>query len=143
MNGNSKKFKVGDLVKVLYAINNESYLRAGNVHKVLEVNPDNNLEFCNNGRNWSSDQFQLVEDVCPTNPPHKHAELIKAWADGAEIQFSADKRLGWTDIKTPVWAPAYGGYRIKPTKSAKDTKLEELEANMRKLADEIKELQDD
>ena len=140
MNGNSKKFKVGDLVKVLYVINNESYLRAGNVHKVLEVNPDNSLEFCNNGCYWSSDQFQLVEDVCPTNPPHKHAELIKAWADGADIQC---KSVGsWYNILAPHWGNGVE-YRIKPTKSAKDTKLEELEASIRKLADEIKELQDD
>ena len=141
MNGNSKKFKVGDLVKVLYASNNESYLRAGNVHKVLEVNPDNSLEFCNNGWNWSSDQFQQVEDVCPTNPPHKHAELIKAWADGAQIQLSQSHGEPWRDLLRPDWSAKT--YRIKPAKSAKDTKLEELEASMRKLADEIKELQDD
>ena len=140
MNGNSKKFKVGDLVKVLYASNNESYLRAGNVHKVLEVNPDNSLEFCHNDCYWSSDQFQLVEDVCPTNPPHEHAELIKAWADGADIQGNSAGH--WYNILVPCWGNG-AGYRIKPTKSAKDIKLEELEANMRKLADEIKELQDD
>lgn len=140
MNGNSKKFKVGDLVKVLYASNNESYLRAGNVHKVLEVNPDNSLEFCHNDCYWSSDQFQLVEDVCPTNPPHEHAELIKAWADGADIQGNSAGH--WYNILVPYWGNGVQ-YRIKPTKSAKDIKLEELEANMRKLADEIKELQDD
>jgi hypothetical protein len=42
--------------------------------------------------------------------PHKHAELIKAWADGAEIQlWWADK---WVDSENPNW----GGeiYRIKP-----------------------------
>ena len=142
MDGNSKKFKVGDLVKVLYASNNESYLRAGNVHKVLEVNPDNSLEFCHDGYYWSSDQFQLVEDVCPTNPPHNHAELIKAWADGAEIQVYSTGLLDWHELEKPSWVVGLK-YRIKPAKSAKDTKLEELEANMRKLADEIKELQDD
>ena len=140
MSGNSKKFKVGDLVKVLYASNNESYLRTGNVHKVLEVSPLNSLEFCNSGCYWPSDQFQLVEDVCPTNPPHEHAELIKAWADGADIQCNSAGH--WYNILVPYWGNG-AGYRIKPAKSAKDTKLEELEANMRKLADEIKELQDD
>ena len=42
--------------------------------------------------------------------PHKHAELIKAWADGAKIQlWWAD---GWVDSENPNW----GGeiYRIKP-----------------------------
>ena len=42
---------------------------------------------------------------------HKHAELIKAWADGAEIQ---RLHLGqWFDCKSPSWAEYYE-YRIKP-----------------------------
>ena len=43
--------------------------------------------------------------------PHVHAELIKAWADGAEIQrlISQD----WQDCITPVWVPD-NEYRIKP-----------------------------
>lgn len=46
--------------------------------------------------------------------PHKHAELIKAWADGAEIQFFDDdftKR--WEDTKDPVWSETTQ-YRVKP-----------------------------
>jgi hypothetical protein len=66
--------------------------------------------------------------------------LIKAWAAGADIQH---KSVGnWYNILAPHWLNS-AEYRIKPTKSAKDTKLEDLEASMRKLADEIKELQDD
>lgn len=54
--------------------------------------------------------------------PHKHAELIKAWADGAEIQFrfiSIDSDE-WTDWKdTPkdfvIWkTDSDFEYRIKP-----------------------------
>ena len=50
--------------------------------------------------------------------PHKHAELIKAWADGAEIEFRfKDAIQGWSDWKPndgrfsndPWWE-----YRIKP-----------------------------
>lgn len=50
--------------------------------------------------------------------PHKHAELIKAWADGAEIEFRfKDAIRGWSD-----WKPNDGRfsndhwweYRIKP-----------------------------
>ena len=46
--------------------------------------------------------------------PHKHAELIKAWADGAEIQFLA--RGGrWRDCaqNQPEWNLTTE-YRIKP-----------------------------
>lgn len=47
----------------------------------------------------------------PNLKPRKHATLIKAWADGAEIQILTDKR-GWRDCPSPTW---YGDeYRIKP-----------------------------
>jgi len=44
--------------------------------------------------------------------PHKHAEVIKAWADGAEIQ-SRIHNSGWVDCSAPHW---YEGseYRVKP-----------------------------
>lgn len=41
---------------------------------------------------------------------HKHADLIHAWADGAEIQVNAG--CGWEDCPVPTWA--YDEYRIKP-----------------------------
>tara|TARA_R110000772_G_scaffold129472_2_gene237618 strand:+ start:33381 stop:33815 length:435 start_codon:yes stop_codon:yes gene_type:complete len=90
----------------------------------------------------------LVETVKPTypNPPHKHAELIKAWADGAEIEVEVTVGCGryvpLAKANKPLWL-LDRAYRIKPTKTAKDVKLEELEANMRKLADEIKELRNE
>ena len=36
---------------------------------------------------------------------HKHAELIKAWADGAEIEARYLKADGWTD-----WKKEEGGF---------------------------------
>ena len=44
--------------------------------------------------------------------PHKHAELIKAWADGAEIQ-AKDMRDNWHDVLKPNWDEECE-YRIKP-----------------------------
>lgn len=41
-----------------------------------------------------------------------HAELIKAWADGGEIQFK-DPLGVWNDIKKPSWLEFFT-YRIKP-----------------------------
>ena len=55
--------------------------------------------------------------------PHKHAELIKAWADGAEIQLLDDNRI-WMDFRegdTPAWNPEYK-YRVKP-QPKRDTHL--------------------
>lgn len=47
---------------------------------------------------------------------HRHAELIKAWADGAVIQYFRDS-LTWEDVpgNAPVWDPTIE-YRIKPQK---------------------------
>ena len=46
--------------------------------------------------------------------PHKHAELIKAWADGAEIQYWRNP-YGWEDCcgNDPAWH-IDAKYRIKP-----------------------------
>ena len=46
--------------------------------------------------------------------PHKHAELIKAWADGAEIQYKNSIGL-WTEFhrNRTLWNEN-DEYRIKP-----------------------------
>ena len=43
---------------------------------------------------------------------HKHADLIKQWADGAQIQYACAAGR-WEDIEYPNWA-GDGEYRIKP-----------------------------
>jgi hypothetical protein len=48
--------------------------------------------------------------------PHKHVELIKAWADGATIQFKDftwDGKAVWIDLVQPAWTEDVD-YRIKP-----------------------------
>ena len=47
--------------------------------------------------------------------PHKHAELIKAWADGAEIEYFSPSFQKWcaTDNQTLLWKDDFE-YRIKP-----------------------------
>ena len=48
------------------------------------------------------------------NKPHKHAEVIKAWADGAEIEFrSATAKGEWWLAPAPNWAEEFE-YRVKP-----------------------------
>lgn len=43
--------------------------------------------------------------------PHKHAEVIKAWADGNTVQVLVDNE--WGDVVSPSWS--YDNqYRIKP-----------------------------
>lgn len=47
--------------------------------------------------------------------PHKHAELIKAWADGAPIEFYSKQFDRWVlaDNSALHWHPNYE-YRIMP-----------------------------
>lgn len=49
------------------------------------------------------------------NKPHKHAELIKAWADGAQIQYRNEYVLEWKDcaLRGPEWEGSTE-YRVKP-----------------------------
>jgi hypothetical protein len=58
--------------------------------------------------------------------PHKHAELIKAWADGAEIE-CRDCRV-WYHAKDPRWQEDME-YRIKPGTKHDVVKSFILEAN--------------
>ena len=44
--------------------------------------------------------------------PHVHAELIKAWADGAEIECYGPHSGKWETVGTPAWGVNVS-YRIK------------------------------
>jgi len=45
---------------------------------------------------------------------HKHADLIHAYADGAEIQYRYSHNKEWRDSDTHTWCKTTE-YRIKPT----------------------------
>lgn len=45
------------------------------------------------------------------NKPHKHAQIIKAWADGHDIEFKGTR--GWTIVVHPTFSEATE-YRIRP-----------------------------
>lgn len=47
------------------------------------------------------------------NKPHKHAEVIKAWADGAEIEYRDLPDPQWYDAPCPNWYTNFE-YRVKP-----------------------------
>lgn len=45
--------------------------------------------------------------------PHKHADVIIAWANGAEIQFKEKNSSQWVDcVTSPSWLS--DSYRVKP-----------------------------
>ena len=50
-----------------------------------------------------------------TTKPHVHAEVIKAWADGKQIQMKSELTVGWVDLLVPH--PSWHlttEYRVKP-----------------------------
>jgi hypothetical protein len=54
--------------------------------------------------------------------PNKHAELIKAWADGAEIQVKYETAPDWATIDNPRWSNNLQ-YRIKPNRPKEIEKI--------------------
>ena len=71
--------------------------------------------------------------------PHKHRDLIIAWANGAEIELYAELKDEWlpTYNNRPNWCGDYE-YRIKPQKSAKALEIERIEEAMKELAADLK-----
>lgn len=62
---------------------------------------------------WICTEIEGEETM--TNKPHKHAELIKKWADGAIIQYKGGTSEVWTDCgdNHPYWSRDVN-YRVKP-----------------------------
>lgn len=53
-------------------------------------------------------------EATPKEQPHKHAAVIKAWADGAEIELKVGPGSNWQPTNKPAWVDCYE-YRVKPT----------------------------
>lgn len=62
--------------------------------------------------------------------PHVHAEVIKAWADGAIIQWYSNNQSKWLDCSnnSPSWSPGCN-YRIKPEPKPDTVKIRRLTYN--------------
>lgn len=61
----------------------------------------------------------IQQEPIKMNKPHKHAELIKAWADGVEIEYFND---GWHFRECPAWDEDTV-YRIKPQPAVPEISL--------------------
>ncbi|MDB6084674.1 MAG: hypothetical protein JWN43_2555, partial [Gammaproteobacteria bacterium] len=63
--------------------------------------------------------------------PHVHAEVIKAWADGAAIQYRNISGSTWFDIggDGPAWNLNWE-YRVKPEKVYPVTRMTQNEMSM-------------
>ncbi len=76
------------------------------------------------------------------NKPHKHAAIIKAWADGAEIEALRDGE--WMLCLGPEWHEETE-YRIKPEKEYPKSSLtdDELELIYEHAYDKLREIADE
>ena len=129
-------FKTGDVVKRIG--DDCGGIVTGETYVVYDID-DGNVYLSGHSGSYSPCYFDLVQPIYP-NPPHVHAELIKAWADGAEIEFK-NMHDEWKDTGPPIWYCDMD-YRIKPAKSARDEQIEELERQALNLATEIANLKE-
>ena len=130
--------KVGDIVRRAFDFSCHWTKNKpdGDIFEVVEVTAHKDTIIRGSKRYFYTKNFSLVEHP---NPPHKHKDLIIAWANGADIEVM-DTTGSWCGlVKSPEWREI-GKYRIKPTKSAKDVQIEELEAKAKELLDKITEL---
>src|SRR5215217_7165405 len=58
--------------------------------------------------------------------PRPHAEVIKAWADGEQIQYRAPGNDAWVDCPDPAWTVDYE-YRVKPGREYPESMMSEKE----------------
>lgn len=58
--------------------------------------------------------------------PHKHAEVIKAWAEGKKIQAKIGDAPDWSDVPegfTPAFEYPHTAWRIKPEQAYPSSKM--------------------
>lgn len=67
----------------------------------------------------------MVVANAPENNPHKHAGLIKLWADGFDIEYLSTITGKWTTMPSNTGWYDFVTYRLKPTKP-KDKHMEAL-----------------
>lgn len=116
-------FKVGDKVRresLSKGVLDYNGMRVGDWDVVTHVDRFS-IDLKSYGRGHDPDCFTLVKEPSPATTPHKWAKEIKAWADGAEIQFRTLAPAGWTEWATLESSPAWSTvstveYRVKPEK---------------------------
>lgn len=131
------EFKKGDVVERVAGCGS---LKVGTICTVEYVDKYLDLKIKGYTSTYDRGNFRLIRHAYP-NPPHKHAELIKAWADGAEIQLRHTGGV-WQDCtyNAPKWKEAVE-YRIKPSNPNAD-KIAELEKTIDQAKKQLQELKD-
>lgn len=109
------KFKVGDRVVVAHLYcDHEHHCFPLGFEFVVRDTDSSGVYAANAGGYVFDSRLELVGSI---KTPHKHAALIKAWADDTSLKLQC-RRLGededeWCDMENPSWSRYYD-YRIKP-----------------------------
>lgn len=99
------------------------------------------------GSSWNAkaSNWEKIEEQNYRNPPHPHAEVIKAWADGAEVEWRMNKEEDWKTIPSPMFNKYYQ-YRVKPQESealrAAKEQLHQAEKAVQAASEAVQRLQE-
>lgn len=133
-----REFKVGDKVKVIEQAK-YGMLPVDYCGKITQIKEKGSILVDNKLGGWfygnSGGELELINKY--PNPPHKHAELIKAWADGANIQFYSQLSNKWKNCNNnnPSWFENMQ-YRIESNDPNED-KIKKLKKVIDKASEEI------
>ena len=126
-----KKFKAGD--KVVRTGMTRRGIQCGKEYEIDRMVSSGDLYLKGHSFLCHESQFNFVPEY--PNPPHKHVALIIAWAKGAVIELWSYNDV-WNQVDEPSWCNS-SKYRIKPSKSDKDIKIEELEEKLLSIHQEL------
>jgi hypothetical protein len=132
--GTNKEIEVGDNVVYNGQVTTVFKIR----DRSVGMYPD--VYFSNSEMAEFKIDFNNLIYIATTLQPHKHRDLIIAWAKGAEIEAGNGQWWGAFNYK---WdnVPAGVELRIKPSKSPKQLEKDRIQKEMEKLAKELEELE--
>lgn len=127
-------FNLGDKVK---RKNGTPFSNGSYVVTVDDATCDAMVWLKETGTHVPSKSLELVQisPEQPTPTPHKYVDVIKAWADGYEVQCYNTFIQDWIDMNTPIFTCEYE-WRVKPNQD----RILEIEKTITELQNELEEL---
>lgn len=110
-------FKIGDkVVRTGQVFDSDGDFMTIGKEYTVRLSWDYALFLVGDDRQWSAMRFELSDGKEESvNKPHPYAEVIKAWADGAEVQYRLIGEEEWKNVIHPTWNSQYE-YRVMPVK---------------------------
>lgn len=146
----SSEFKLGKRVRCTYGVKLSPGPKTGKEYTVTAVTDQGQgevfigVEEGDSEGKWNVTRFELIENPYP-KPPHKHAEIIKAWADGAIIERFSKMQDAWVCATSSPAFQLNTEYRLAADQRTEkqrvlDDKIAAAKETLAKLEDERKSL---